>query len=220
MPPNALRIRWRNVPVRWRNDAAWTVEDDRRGAAEGPARGARAGAGPGAAAARAREGVTLAPDLIEPVVAFRAWRVLDDRLLSPYIPCRWEGRVMHAACYPANRSLLFGRGWLAVPHQSPHPDCKCGIYAYHRPGAQQYFGEWEWVEGVVSVWGRIEAHADGLRAEHARVEALTGRPAIAAHLGVEHIGRGALPEAAARYGAPLPAELLPPSQAIGSASSP
>ena len=123
--------------------------------------------------------MTAAPDLIEPVVAFRAWRVLDDRLLSPYIPCRWEGRVMHATCYPANRALTFGRGWLGAPHDSPHPACKCGIYGYHRPGAQGYFGEWEWVEGIVSVWGRIEAHADGLRAEHARVEALTGRPAIA-----------------------------------------
>ena len=162
-----------------------------------------------------------APDLIEPVVAFRAWRVLDDRLLSPYIPCRWEGPVMHATCYPANRALTFGRGWLAAAHQSPHPDCKCGIYAYHRPGVQQYFGEWEWVEGIVSVWGRIEAHADGLRAEHARVEALTGRPAIAAHLGVEHVTtRDELRAAAARYGAPLPATLLPASQAIGSASSP
>src|SRR3954447_26003890 len=220
MPPNALRIRWRNVPVRWRNDAAWTVEDDRRGAAEGPAHGARAGAGPGAAGGGAREGVPLAPALTEPVVAFRAWRVLDDRLLSPYIPCRWEGRVMHAMCYPANRALTFGRGWLAAAHQSPHPDCKCGIYAYHRPGVQQYFGEWEWVEGIVSVWGRIEAHADGLRAEHARVEAVTGRPAIAAHLGVEQVDRAELRAVAARYGAPLPATLLPESQAIGSASSP
>src|SRR3954462_5934643 len=85
-----------------------------------------------------------APALVEPVVAFRAWRILDDQLLSPYIPCRWDGRVMHATCYPANRTLTFGRGWLEAPHVSPHPDCRCGIYAYHRPGTQQYFGEWEW----------------------------------------------------------------------------
>jgi hypothetical protein len=164
--------------------------------------------------------VSPAPDLIEPVVAFRAWRVLDDRLLSPYIPCRWEGRVMHAACYPANRALTFGRGWLGVPHTSPHPACKCGIYGYHRPGAQAYFGEWEWVEGIVTAWGRIEAHADGLRAEHARVEALTGRSAIARRLGVDHLGRDELADAAADYGAPLPPALLPGSQASGSASRP
>jgi len=163
--------------------------------------------------------VTAAPDLVEPVVAFRAWRILDDRLLSPYIPCRWDGRVMHATCYPANRTLTFSRGWLNAPHDSPHPDCRCGIYAYHRPGAQQYFGEWEWVEGIVTVWGRIEAHADGLRAEHARVEALAGRPDIARALGADVVERGELRDAAARYGAPLPPSLLP-SQAIGSASSP
>ena len=116
--------------------------------------------------------MTAAPDLLDPVVGFRAWKIIDDRLLSPYIPCRWEGRVMHATCYPANRSLLRGEGWLAAPHASPHRDCRCGIYAYHRPGAQSYYGEWLWVEGVVTVWGRVEAHRDGLRAEHARVELL------------------------------------------------
>jgi hypothetical protein len=164
--------------------------------------------------------VSAAPDLTEPVVAFRAWRVLEDRLLSPYIPCRWDGRVMHAVCYPANRALTFGRGWLAAPHGSPHPSCKCGIYGYHHPGAQPYFGEWEWVEGIVTVWGRIEAHADGLRAEHAQVEALTGRAAIARRLRVDHLGRDELAPAAAGYGAPLPPSLLPPSQASGSASMP
>jgi len=60
-----------------------------------------------------------APDLIEAVVAFRAWRVVDGALLSPFIPCRWEGPVMHAECYPANRALLFGRGWLTEPHDPP-----------------------------------------------------------------------------------------------------
>ena len=59
--------------------------------------------------------LAAAPDLIERVVGFRAWRVIDDRLLSPYIPCRWEGRMMHAECWPANRSLTKGRGWLNRP---------------------------------------------------------------------------------------------------------
>jgi hypothetical protein len=153
-----------------------------------------------------------APDLIAPVVAFRAWRVVDDALLSPYIPCRWDGPVMHAACYPANRSLLFGRGWLAEPHDPPHRDCRCGIYAYHRPGAQAYYGEFQWVEGIVSVWGRIESHRDGLRAQHARVCALGRRPgaeAIAARLGVEVVDTADLADAATSYGTPLPASLVP-----------
>jgi hypothetical protein len=89
--------------------------------------------------------LAAAPDLIAPVAAFRAWRVVDDRLMSPYIPCRWEGR-------------------------------------------------------------------DGLRAQHARVCALVRAPRvqrIADALGVEVIERDELLEAAARYGAPLPASMIP-----------
>jgi hypothetical protein len=156
--------------------------------------------------------VTGAPDLVEAVVGFRAWRVVDGALLSPYIPCRWDGPVMHAACYPANRALLFGRGWLSMPHAPPHRDCRCGIYAYHRAGAQPYYGEFESVRGVVTVWGHIEAHRDGLRAEHARVCALARTPAavpIAARLGVDLVESAELEDAAASYGTPLPASLVP-----------
>ena len=157
-------------------------------------------------------GARPAPDLIAPVVAFRAWRIVQGRLLSPYIPCRWEGPVMHAECYPANRTLLFGRGWLDAPHEPPHRDCQCGIYAYHRPGAQPYYGEFECVEGVVTVWGRIEAHRDGLRAQHARVCALARRPGVAqlaARLGVDVVERDELAVASTGYGAPLPRALVP-----------
>jgi hypothetical protein len=156
--------------------------------------------------------VTAAPDLVAPVVAFRAWRVVDGALLSPYIPCRWDGPVMHAECYPANRTLLFGQGWLGDAHAPPHRDCRCGIYAYHRPGAQAYYGEFESVQGIVAVWGRIEAHRDGLRAEHARICALarsTSAVAIAARIGVDVVETVDLEEAAAHYGGPLPPSLMP-----------
>lgn len=164
--------------------------------------------------------MSLAPDLTAPVAGFRAWRIVGRRLMSPFIPCRWEGRVLHAECFDANRRLQLGRGWLAEPHASPHPDCQCGIYAYHRPGAQTYYGEFEWTEGVVACWGRLEAHATGLRAEHARIEALA-RPAatdparrrsvdaVAAALGVPVVERGELAAVAARAGGPLPESLRP-----------
>ena len=162
--------------------------------------------------------LAAAPDLIERVVGFRAWRVIDDRLLSPYIPCRWKGRTMHAECWPANRSLTKGRGWLNRPHPVPHADCQCGIYAYHRPGARAYYGEFEWVEGVVSAWGRVVSHHDGFRAEHARIEALAlsggqrrrdRARAVAERLEVPLVEPGELPAAAAAAGAPLPAALIP-----------
>jgi hypothetical protein len=161
-----------------------------------------------------------APDLAAAVVGFRAWKVVGERLLSPYIPCRWEGRVLHARCFDANRRLQHGRGWLAAPHVSPHRDCRCGIYAYHRPGAQAYYGEFLWTEGVLSCWGRIEAHRDGLRAEHGRIEALALPPrneperrqavaAIGERLGVPLVARDELEAVAASRGGPLPDALLP-----------
>jgi hypothetical protein len=161
-----------------------------------------------------------APDLVTPVVGFRSWRIANGRLQSPYIPCRWEGRVMHAECYDANRVLLLGKGWLDAPHRSPHPDCQCGIYAYHRPGLRAYYGEQWWCEGVVAAWGRIEVHADGLRAEYARVEAL-GVPdlgnarlnpaveAIGEQLAVPVIGAAELPAFAERLGGLVPPSLRP-----------
>jgi hypothetical protein len=164
--------------------------------------------------------VTRAPDLAAPVAGFRSWRIANGKLLSPYIPCRWEGRTLHAECFDANRSLQRGRGWLAEPHSSPHPDCQCGIYAYHRPGLRTYYGELWWCEGVIAAWGRLVVHADGWRAEHARLEALA-RPdrddprleaalgALAERLGVPLVARGELEAVAADAGGVLPGTLRP-----------
>jgi hypothetical protein len=127
---------------------------------------------------------------------------------------------MHAECFDANRSLLLGEGWLDEPHASPDPRCQCGIYAYHRPRLRAYYGEVWWCEGLICAWGRIEVHADGLRAEHARVEALARPPhddprvvptveSIADRLAVPVVDRAELPEVAVRIGAPVPASLLP-----------
>jgi hypothetical protein len=117
--------------------------------------------------------------------------------MSPFIPCRWEGRVMHATCYDANRVLTRGVGWLDGPHRSPHEDCQCGIYAYHTPGPRSWFGEAYWCEGIVSAWGRLVVHADGFRAEHARVEAL------AVPEGQEPAGAAQLQRAAAALEVPV-----------------
>jgi len=170
--------------------------------------------------------MSAAPDLAAPVAGFRGWRIIGERLLSPYIPCRWEGRVMRAVCYDANRSLVGGRGWLDEPHASPHPRCRCGIYAYHRPGVQTYYGEWLWAEGVIACWGRIEAHEAGLRAEHGRIEALALPPrndperraavrSVARRLGIPLVGRDELPAVAEVVGGTLPPALLPGGEQRG-----
>lgn len=141
--------------------------------------------------------MTGAPDLVTPLVAFRSWRLAGDQLVSPFVPCRWAGREMHATCFDANRALTRGEGWLAAPHPSPDPRCQCGIYGYFTPGPRSWYGEAYWCEGVVTAWGRVEVHRDGFRAEHARVEALAAPEAGWVHSGEAVRG------AAAALGVPL-----------------
>lgn len=158
-----------------------------------------------------------APDLVHEVVAFRSWRLVGGRLMSPFIPCRWEGREMHATCYDANRGLTRGIGWLDEPHESPHAECQCGIYAYHTPGPRSWFGEAYWCEGVVSAWGRLVVHGDGFRAQHARVEAIAVPEGIkrapvaeaADALGVPIVAHDALEAFAAALGGGVPPSLRP-----------
>ena len=162
---------------------------------------------------------TAAPDLIEPVVGFREWLVVRGALQSPYIPYRWQEAEAEARCFPANRNLQFGRGWLDEPHDAPHPRCKCGIYAVYRPRAATPFPDAERVWGVVTLWGRIEVHADGMRAQHARIEAVARGAGdrggddfklrtIASQLGVELVEWDELSEAAVRCGRPLPDAMI------------
>jgi hypothetical protein len=118
---------------------------------------------------------------------------------------------MHATCHDANRTLTRGRGWLDEPHTSPDPRCQCGIYGYFTPGPRSWYGEAYWCEGVITAWGRVEVHADGFRAEHARVEALAlpedrlphaaaAVRAAAAHLGVALVEHAQLESVARALG--------------------
>jgi hypothetical protein len=150
-----------------------------------------------------------APDVARPLVAFRSWRLSVGRLVSPFIPCHWDGRVMHARCYDANRTLTRGRGWLDEPHASPDPRCQCGIYGYFTPGRRSWFGEALWCEGIITAWGRVEVHADGLRAEHARVEALA--------LPDEPHGAAAVRAAAEDLGVPVVDDLTLFAERLGGA---
>jgi hypothetical protein len=161
-----------------------------------------------------------APDLIEPVVGFRKWRVVRDHLTSPYVPLRWDDAVIYARCFPANRSLLFGRGWLDEPHSAPHPRCKCGVYAWHRLPPASAVPDPDRALGVVELWGRVEVHEDGMRGECVAIRALGYSPelgerhrntmrSIAERLGVELGEERSLVQAARRYGGPVPSALLP-----------
>jgi hypothetical protein len=115
-----------------------------------------------------------APDLVEPVVAYHSWRVVDGELVSPFVRERWDGGVATARCV---RGGARARGEiLSVEHASPHPDCRCGIHAYFEPRSAVSDVDFRRVLGVVAVWGRMEMHPEGVRAEFAQIQALGDSP--------------------------------------------
>ena len=101
-----------------------------------------------------------APDLITAVIGFRQWRVCGDELWSFRAAERWHRGVHTAHCS-------------AHAHDAPANGCTCGIYAWYSPtprGASALTPDL--VGGAVALWGQIELHAHGMRAQHAMVVAL------------------------------------------------
>ncbi|MFZ1996837.1 MAG: hypothetical protein WAU75_22170, partial [Solirubrobacteraceae bacterium] len=101
-----------------------------------------------------------APDLVTAVIGFRQWRVRGDELWSFQAAERWQRGVHTAHC-------------AAQAHEAPVNGCTCGIYAWYSPtprGASALTADL--VAGAVALWGRIELHAHGMRAQHAMVVAL------------------------------------------------
>jgi hypothetical protein len=142
------------------------------------------------------------PDLIEPLVGFRDWRVERGGLVSKYTPVVWREAVMCARC-------LAGRG-----HRAPHPSCGCGVSAYREPQTRFATVDFRGVSGIVSLWGRVQLHTDYVRAEYARIEALAvyagwgerqraAVTSIARELRVDIVDLSEQQEAAHAYGAAL-----------------
>jgi hypothetical protein len=152
-----------------------------------------------------------APDLADPVVGFRQWRLTDGRLRSLYSGVRWQGRELRARC------ALDGRHF----HESPANACSCGIYAYYDPCPRTASaGTRELIAGAVVLWGRLELHARGMRAQYARVVALElpfsrGRKRselerVAQRLDVPVVPHRKLAAVASLYGLPLESRMRPP----------
>jgi hypothetical protein len=129
-----------------------------------------------------------APDLIEPVLGYRVWRVRDG-LLHPW--CQ-HGPWPAGEAQPA-RCLSTG-----TTHAAPASGCHCGFHALHSLdaklgsfSAREYatsadgrhmgvFGRVQgwvgWVAGAVVAWGRLEVHANSFRAEYAKPVAIIRGP--------------------------------------------
>jgi hypothetical protein len=169
--------------------------------------------------------VTAAPDLIEPVVGFRDWRVVDGQLASRHLPMMWTDGTAHAECYPTG-GYEFASELDPEPHAAPGATCSCGIYAWHRPQGEFSIIDVRGVSGIVTLWGTLQAYAEGMRAEYARIEALgvysrwtagkkTVVAGIAAKLGADLVDLDALGAAAREYGTPLPDGLVPQEDGEG-----
>ncbi len=160
------------------------------------------------------------PDLIEPIVAFRSWRLVDGALRSVYLPFFWTAPEVSATCMVDDSPDADAARTARAGHQAPDRGCTCGVYAYYRPDVNFPTVDYRGVSGIVSLWGTIELHAEGMRAERARVDALalysrwtTGQidavREVAATLGVDLVDLDEIEEAAPRYGRHIARELVP-----------
>jgi hypothetical protein len=151
-----------------------------------------------------------APDLIEPVIGYRLWRLIDHTLTSPFASTPWHRPQQRARCDRGRHEA----------GEVPAKTCSCGIHAYYDPcprTASAMTGSL--LGGVVVAWGRIEAHAIGMRVEHARIVGLElpfsrGRKrrailAAAERLDVPAVTHRTLGALAREHGAPLQRALRP-----------
>jgi hypothetical protein len=154
-----------------------------------------------------------APDLIEPVLGFRQWRLSDGALCSPYSGLAWHQAELIGSCAAGTH----------LADDVPAPSCSCGIYAYYDPSPRTAsVATPDWVAGAVVLWGTLQLHAGGMRASRARIVALAlplspGRKrqelvAAAAQLLVPAVPHRRLRAIGARHGAPLPTGMRPPRQ--------
>jgi hypothetical protein len=129
-----------------------------------------------------------APDYIEPIIAWRAWLVVDDegeiRLSSLVYKNVWVPRCeLVASCQ--RRVFCFPRVWRKKPSEHPAPteECRCGIYgARDAEHATSYLTNDLWRDeplrwpllhraiGRVLLWGSVVESEKGWRASHAYPE--------------------------------------------------
>ncbi|HEX7299265.1 MAG TPA: hypothetical protein VF257_09665 [Solirubrobacteraceae bacterium] len=154
---------------------------------------------------------TTAPDLIHAAIGFRQWRLRGDELWSLLTEDRWERGMQSAHCLSE------------APHDepAPHKGCACGFYAWYSPPPRTASAATpDLLAGAVALWGKIELHAHGMRAEHAMVVALAlpfswgakrrHIQAAAAALEASAVPAHRLKAAALEHGALIPKAMRPP----------
>ena len=104
--------------------------------------------------------------------AVRTFRIGPNGLLYPlFSDVAWSAETNTARCKLAGMQAFLPDQ--DTVHETPEPDCTCGFYAYASDvAAAQEYPSAQHVLAVVACWGRVIAGTRGIRAQHARVEAL------------------------------------------------
>lgn len=113
--------------------------------------------------------------------AVRTFRIGPDGQLYPLfggVP--WPDGTHTARCAQASGT---------APHLAPGPDCTCGCYAYSSADAAAENPNARHVLAVVACWGYVIAGTRGVRAEHARIEAIWMSPRVPPNLAAQVVRR-------------------------------
>ena len=145
-----------------------------------------------------------APDLIDPIIGYRQWRLAGRGLSSVFNDTRWD-RARISACCDSHEHH---------PEVVPDHHCSCGIYAYYDPCPRTASAlTRDLVGGAVVMWGRVELHGTGLRAEHAQI--VGARAAAVAGVQAPQRARGGRPPGRYRRAAPAAARDGPRAGSAG-----
>jgi hypothetical protein len=110
--------------------------------------------------------------LVGEIVGLRTFRIDDSGLLLPlYSDGAWYDGTNTATCSPPTGHHPRG------PHAVPADECECGFYAYGSVPAAAHNRNMRYVQAVVSCWGGVVAGTKGIRAQHARIDAIWISPA-------------------------------------------
>lgn len=153
------------------------------------------------------------------ILGYRAWRLEGHELASLHASrARWTLGPNKADC----RREEYEGPWHIPPHPAPHPDCACGLYAWHDPPSH-WLGASDVppVVGAVLLWGEAEIYDTGVRAEWAEPVVLSWLPdasdehrkrvtTVAGEFGIEAVPFELLSDRAREYGEPVRREELPP----------
>jgi hypothetical protein len=117
------------------------------------------------------------------ILALRTFRIGAGGWLYPlFSEVPWVEGTNTARCNVAPTGGQSDAPPDQTPHQTPEPDCTCGYYAYGSEAAASEHPHSRHVLAVVACWGGVIAGTHGIRAEHARVEALWMSPTVPADL--------------------------------------